>query len=149
MFKSIRFATVYLAISSLILLASDTWVHAQTYTQGSIAGTVFDASDAVVANAAITIHNVGTNAETQLTTDGSGFFKAPQLPAAIYTVTRQRARLCAVQRSERHRPGRPDHRSHPPPAGRRHEHQCRSHGEAPILNFESPDISTVLTETQP
>ena len=67
-------------------LCSATALYAQTYTQGSIAGTVFDPSGAVVPNAAIVIHNDGTNAEVQLTSDGGGFFKAPQLPAAVYTV---------------------------------------------------------------
>ncbi len=146
MFKSIRFATVYLAISSLILLASDTWVHAQTYTQGSIAGTVFDASDAVVANAAITIHNVGTNAETQLTTDGSGFFKAPELPAAIYTVSvsapgfapfREVNVIVQVGLTTEINP-------HLQAAGTSTSVEVTA--EAPVLNFESPDISTVLTE---
>ena len=60
---------------------------AQSTTQGAISGTVFDASDAVVANASVTIHNDGTNAEQKLTSDGSGFFKAPQLEPGTYTVT--------------------------------------------------------------
>ena len=60
---------------------------AQSTTQGAISGTVFDASDAAVANAAVTIHNDGTNAEQRLTSDGSGFFKAPQLEPGTYTVT--------------------------------------------------------------
>ena len=60
---------------------------AQTYTEGSIAGTVFDPGGAVVPGAAIVVHNDGTNAEISLISDGSGYFKASQLPAAIYTVT--------------------------------------------------------------
>jgi hypothetical protein len=32
-------------------------------------------------------HNDGTNFEVHLVSDGSGYFKAPQFPAAIYTVT--------------------------------------------------------------
>src|ERR1700728_2326398 len=39
---------------------------AQSTTQGAIAGTVEDASGAVVPNATVTIHNEGTNAEHQL-----------------------------------------------------------------------------------
>ena len=60
---------------------------AQSTTQGAISGTVFDASDAVVAKATIIIHNNGTNAEQTLTSDGAGFFKAPQLEPGTYTVT--------------------------------------------------------------
>jgi hypothetical protein len=60
---------------------------AQSTTQGAIAGTVFDASDAVVAKATVIIHNTGTNAEQTLTSNNSGFFKAPQLEPGTYTVT--------------------------------------------------------------
>ena len=47
---------------------------AQTSTEGAIAGTVQDSSGAVVGGASVVIHNLGTNAEFKLTTDGSGFF---------------------------------------------------------------------------
>src|SRR5580700_4606527 len=87
MFKTIHSAFLCLAICVLTFLVGSAALHAQTYTQGSIAGTVFDASGAVVANADIAIHNTGTDAESHLTSDGSGFFKAPELPAAIYTVS--------------------------------------------------------------
>ncbi len=60
---------------------------AQNTTQGAIAGTVFDATNAAVPNAAITIHNDGTNAEIKFTSGGSGEFKAPQLTPGTYTVT--------------------------------------------------------------
>ncbi len=60
---------------------------AQSTTQGAISGTVFDAGDAVVANATVKIHNNGTDAEQTLTSNGSGFFKAPQLEPGTYTVT--------------------------------------------------------------
>src|SRR5437868_1155173 len=60
---------------------------AQSTTQGAISGTIFDATDAVVPKATVTIHNAGTNAEVVLTSDDSGFFKAPQLAPGTYTVT--------------------------------------------------------------
>lgn len=66
--------------------ASGVSIHAQSTTQGAISGTVFDASDAVIANAAVKIQNDGTNAEQTLTSDSSGFFKAPQLEPGTYTV---------------------------------------------------------------
>ena len=59
----------------------------QTSTQGSISGTIFDASGAVVSKANVTIHNDATNAEMHLTTDGAGSFKAPLLEPGTYTVT--------------------------------------------------------------
>jgi hypothetical protein len=61
--------------------------YAQSTTQGGIAGTVFDATGAVVGNATVLIHNNGTNAESTLKTDGSGTYKAPQLEPGVYTVT--------------------------------------------------------------
>ncbi|HTH53986.1 MAG TPA: TonB-dependent receptor [Edaphobacter sp.] len=61
--------------------------YAQSTTQGGIAGTIFDATDAVLANATVRIHNDGTNAEMELTTDAKGYYKAPQLAPGSYTVT--------------------------------------------------------------
>ncbi len=119
----------------------------QTYTEGSIAGTVFDSSGAVVANAAIVIHNVGTNAEVQLTSDGSGFFKAPQLPAAVYTVMVKASGFAPfkeinviVQVGQT-----TEVLAHLATAGTTSSVEVT--GEAPILNFESPDMSSVLTQT--
>src|SRR3978361_1981589 len=60
---------------------------AQTSTQGSISGTIFDASGAVVYKANVTIHNDATNAEVHWTADGTGAFKAPLLEPGTYTVT--------------------------------------------------------------
>jgi outer membrane receptor protein involved in Fe transport len=61
--------------------------HAQSTTQGAIAGTVEDPTSAVIPSASILIHNDGTNAEQKLTADGSGFFQAPLLEPGTYTVT--------------------------------------------------------------
>ncbi|HEX5285076.1 MAG TPA: TonB-dependent receptor [Bryocella sp.] len=60
---------------------------AQSTTQGAIAGTVFDATGAAIPGAKVLIHNNATNAEDVLTTDASGFYKAPLLPPGTYTVT--------------------------------------------------------------
>lgn len=62
---------------------------AQTTTQGAVAGTVEDASGAAIPNAAVTVHNTGTNADIHLTADSSGYFKAPLLDPGTYTVTIQ------------------------------------------------------------
>lgn len=59
----------------------------QSTTQGAIAGTILDSSGAAVPNAAVTIHNTGTNADVHLTPDQSGYFKAPLLDPGTYTVT--------------------------------------------------------------
>jgi outer membrane receptor protein involved in Fe transport len=117
---------------------------AQTYTEGSIAGTVFDPSGAVVANAAINIHNDGTDAEVHLTADGSGYYKAAQLPAATYTLTVNATGFAPYKAV-----GvivevglTTDVSPHLATAGTTSDVVVT--GEAPILNFETPEISTVL-----
>ena len=71
--------------AALCLLAAP--VFAQSTTQGAIAGTVEDTTDALVPNATITIHNEGTDAEVHLSADASGYFKAPLVEPGSYTVT--------------------------------------------------------------
>ncbi len=75
------------AIFTAGLLAYAPTSFAQTTTQGAITGTVFDATNAAIPNAAIVIHNNANNAELKLTSNASGFYTAPQLPAGTYTVT--------------------------------------------------------------
>jgi hypothetical protein len=130
-------------VALCMLFAGPAW--AQTYTQGSIAGTVFDPSGAVVPSAAIILHNDGTNAETSLTSNGSGYFKAPQLPAAVYTVTVTatgfapfKAVNVIVQVGLT-----TEVMAHLKAAGSTATVEVT--GETPILNFESPDLSAVLT----
>jgi hypothetical protein len=62
-------------------------LHAQSTTQGAIAGTVEDPTGAVIGNAAVTIRNDATNATIKVTADGSGFFNAPLVEPGTYTVT--------------------------------------------------------------
>ncbi len=62
---------------------------AQSLTQGSIEGTVFDATNAAVPGAKVTIHNNGTNTDATLTTDSAGYYKQVLLPPGTYTVTIQ------------------------------------------------------------
>lgn len=144
-FNRIRRGILCLAVLIFCLCSGTVASHAQTYTEGSIAGTVFDPSGAVVANAAIGIHNDGTNAEIHLTSDGSGYFKAPQLAAAVYTVTvnatgfapfKEVNVIVLVGQTTEVAP-------HLAAAGATTSVEVT--GEAPILNFESPDISSVLT----
>lgn len=134
-----------LVVISALFLGSLTTANAQTYTLGSIAGTVFDPSGAVVGGAAVNIHNDGTNAEVALKTDGSGYFKAPELIPATYTVTITATGFAAYkevgvivlvgQTTEV--------LAHLAAAGTTASVEVTA--EAPILNFESPDISSELS----
>ena len=61
-------------------------VLAQTVT-GAITGTARDATGATVPGAAVSVVNEGNNVEFKTTTNSSGDYIAPVLPAGTYTVT--------------------------------------------------------------
>src|SRR5262245_50927458 len=56
-------------------------------TRSAILGTVKDSSGAVVAGAIIEINNTETNTTAKVTTNESGYFEAPYLLPANYTIT--------------------------------------------------------------
>jgi len=62
-------------------------IYAQSTTDGAIGGTVYDSTGAVVANAKITVHNNGTNAEQTITSDASGYYRVTGLQSGSYTVS--------------------------------------------------------------
>ena len=67
-----------LSLSALSLLA-------QT-NRGSIAGTITDATQAVVPNAKITVTNVGTNEVRTTTSAGNGTYSVPNLDPVLYNI---------------------------------------------------------------
>jgi len=87
MFKMMRYAVVAVACLAAALSGTPGTMMAQSTTQGGIAGTVFDATDAVVANAKVTIHSDATNADVTTTSGDSGEFRAPLLAPGTYTVS--------------------------------------------------------------
>jgi len=141
----VRFGMLCLAILSLVVCLSTVASHAQTYTQGALAGTVFDPSGAVVPNATVVIHNDGTNAETRLISDGSGFFKAAQLPAAVYTLTVNATGFAPFKETNVIVQVGQTSSVMPRLLAAGTVSTVEVTGEAPVLNFESPDISAVLT----
>ena len=54
---------------------------------GAITGSVKDSSGAVIADATVKAHNIGTNEETTAHTDANGFYSALNLPIGAYMVT--------------------------------------------------------------
>src|SRR5580658_9482752 len=80
-----QIAMLLVAVLGFGLGASRT--SAQTTTQGSIVGTVQDATGAIVPNAAIRIVNNATNVTAVLNAGSSGDFTAPLLDPGVYTVT--------------------------------------------------------------
>jgi outer membrane receptor protein involved in Fe transport len=121
--------------------------YGQSSTQGAIAGTVEDTSNAVIPAATITIHNNGTNAEQHLTADSKGYFDAPLLEPGTYTVTVAASGFGQFQANpvtvtvgqlttlEPHLN-----------VGAAQQTVVVS-GETPALNFESPDMTATLPRT--
>jgi len=119
---------------------------AQSSTQGAIGGTVFDATDAELSKAKVTIHNDGTNAQIVVTADESGYFKAPLLEPGTYTVTvaaggfkEYRAEKVIVQVGQLTTVT-------PHLTTGAATQVVEVTADAPILNFESPDFSSNLNQ---
>ena len=56
------------------------------YEDGSLTGTIHDATGAVVGNATVTVTNVNTGIETKVTTNGSGDYVVPSLRVGTYGI---------------------------------------------------------------
>lgn len=130
----------------LLCMAVSISANAQSTTQGSIAGTVFDTTGAVVPGATVTIHNNGTNAEIVLTADDSGFYKAALLEPGTYTVTVHssnfkdyRAESVIVQVSQ-------TTTVEPKLSAGNTGTVVEVSAAAPVLNFESPDFTANLNQ---
>lgn len=83
------FRTLILGVSlflsgSLVLHPTNAWSQVET---GQVAGTVTDPSGALVTNAAVTLKNLGTNAQHTVQTDKSGSYRFPGVEPAHYKVT--------------------------------------------------------------
>lgn len=70
----------------LLMLASVSMAFAQS-NKADITGTVTDSAGAVVPDATVTVTNVGTNIERQVTTNSEGVYNAPLLDIGEYRVT--------------------------------------------------------------
>src|SRR5919106_5716160 len=88
--KLTNFFSKTIALTALVVSLVVT-AFAQTSTTGSIAGAVTDQTGAVVAGAEVVIRNVGTSAESTVTTTDNGTFNVPSLPTGMYTLTIQAA----------------------------------------------------------
>jgi hypothetical protein len=82
MSKTVRFLFV-----SLLVFAFSAVGFAQSTTTGSIGGVVSNPNKEVVAGAAVSVKNIGTNREDTATTDDTGRFKVANLQPGNYSVT--------------------------------------------------------------
>ncbi len=131
----------------IALLAACSSLLAQSTTQGAIGGTVFDSTGAAVADAKITIHNDGTNSEAVVKSDASGNFLAPLVEPGTYTVSiassgfeGYNAKSVIVQVGQMTS-------LLPRLTTGAATTTVEVTSEASVLNFESPDFSTVINQT--
>ena len=144
-FNRIRLGLFASALFILALCLSSVALNAQTYTEGAIAGTVFDSTGAVVPGAAVSIVNNGTNAATNLKSDGSGYFKAPQLQPGTYTVVVTGAGFETFKEVNVTVVVNEVSEVSPHMVAGAATTNVEVTGEAPVLNFESPEISSTLS----
>src|SRR5215216_4275365 len=71
----------------LLVLGFSAGAFAQSTTTGAIGGVVTNPNKEVVAGAAVTVKNNGTNKEDTATTDDTGRFKVANLQPGNYSVT--------------------------------------------------------------
>jgi len=118
---------------------------AQSTTEGAISGTIEDPTGAVVPQASITIHNDGTNAEKKLATDGSGYYNAPLLEPGTYTVTISATGFGNKVTHVIVQVGQVTNVS-PKLSTGAETTSVEVTAEVPVLNFESPDMATVIDQ---
>jgi hypothetical protein len=78
--------SIFLVIGMLLFLFPSARLHAQ-YENGSILGTIRDATGKPIAGADVLIANTASGISTQTKTDGAGDYDVPQLRVGVYTVT--------------------------------------------------------------
>src|SRR5258707_8439271 len=81
---TVRALPVYAMLAMAVLLSTP--VYAQV-SGATLAGTVTDASGAVITNAKVSIRNTATDVTRDVTTDSSGLYSAPNLLPGIYDIT--------------------------------------------------------------
>jgi outer membrane receptor protein involved in Fe transport len=85
------------ALLGLILITATLPSWCQSGDQASLAGTAFDASDAVVANARVKVHDLNTSFAASTTTNDHGMFRFAVLPVGLYELTADHAGFATVQ----------------------------------------------------
>jgi hypothetical protein len=119
----------------------------QSTTDGAVGGTVFDSTGAVIANAHVTIHNNGTNAEQTATTDDSGYYRVIHLQPGSYTVSVSRQGFGAFKAEQVivDVGSLTEISAHLKPAGAGETVDVTA--EAPQINYVTPDFAPSLNQT--
>ena len=90
----IRFVSLLLV--GLSIAIGGTRARAQ-YEDGSLIGTIHDASGAVVANATVTVTNTNTGRVTNVVSNSSGDYEVPSLHVGVYTIQAQATGFAPAQ----------------------------------------------------
>ena len=130
------------------LLFGTAAAYGQTTTQGAITGTVFDATNAAIPGATILIHNDANNADLKLTSNGSGFFTAPQLAPGTYTVTISAAGFAPVREEKVTVEVNEATEVSPHLSTGESSAVVEVTAEAPVLNFESAEYGGHLDKVE-
>ena len=80
-----KFPCKIIFLVGLIVALFGTTARAQ-YEDGSLIGTIHDATGAVVGNATVTVTNVNTGIATKVTTNSSGDYEVPSLRVGTYSI---------------------------------------------------------------
>ncbi|HYO63867.1 MAG TPA: TonB-dependent receptor [Pyrinomonadaceae bacterium] len=82
-----KLCSVRIACSLTLIFCFSLLARAQVTATGSLAGTVSEATGAVVPGAGVSVRNNATGAEHTAVTTENGTFNVPALPTGMYTVT--------------------------------------------------------------
>ena len=143
-FNRMRLGIACLALLTLVVCLGPVALYAQSTTQGSITGTVQDQSGAVVGDAVVVIHNTGTNSEVRLTSDSSGYFKAPLLEPGTYTVSVTAPAFAAYRADNVTVQVGQVTNVEPRLAVASSSAEVVVTEQTPVMNLESPDFSSTL-----
>ncbi len=83
--KGRLWASLALALSGMGLLSNSHSAFAQTI-YGSLSGTVYDATGAVIPKAAVVVRNLETGMTRETASDDTGFWRVPSLPRGNYAL---------------------------------------------------------------
>ena len=93
--RCFRRSSVVLSVVFLMLFGVNSWAG----VGGSVSGTIKDASNAVVPNAAVNATNVETGVQHQAATNGQGFYSFANLPIGRYNIAIQKTGFKPYQRT--------------------------------------------------
>lgn len=142
-----RIAVAVLAAMLLQVIVNPALLRAQA-TEGTILGTVVDASSTAVAGAIVTVTNTGTNQRRQTVSNENGEYVVTNLPLGVYTVAAEmrgfrRVETPGVEITIKARP-RVDLRLE---VGEITQ-SVNVTGDTPILKTDTVEVSTVVSRQQ-